>query len=103
MSERESFFAYLPAGPRVPRGSVTRQGVALTDLESLVYCQTNSPPPPVSSYERNLSFTSSHEKIAFIFLISSRESNLMTFPAAGLLPPVPPLPPPPPHPFFFLS
>ena len=27
------------AGPRVPGGGVTRQGVALTDLQSLVDCQ----------------------------------------------------------------
>jgi hypothetical protein len=27
------------SGPRVPRGGVTRQGVVLTDLQSLVHCQ----------------------------------------------------------------
>ncbi len=32
----------LFAGARAPRGGVTRQGVALTDLESLLDCQSNS-------------------------------------------------------------
>jgi hypothetical protein len=27
------------AGPRVPRGGVTRQGVVLSDFQSLVVCQ----------------------------------------------------------------
>jgi hypothetical protein len=37
------------AGPRVPRGVVTRQRVVLTDFQSLVDCQQTLlfPPPPL--------------------------------------------------------
>ena len=41
----ESGGVVLAAGPRVPRGGVTRQGVALTELQSLVDCQKTSLSP----------------------------------------------------------
>jgi hypothetical protein len=59
---------------------------------------TNSPPPerrgvcPMRATSPLLLLM----KLAFIFSFSSRDSNLMTFPAATAMAPVPPLPPPPP-------